>query len=122
MSFYRSTLIGIGLLFALSGCASATLTAGANLAKVGQTAALQMEQNAIVSSDTMASLRKAVAFNDGFNAQIANRESATFLRNEAQIQASVAQYARMLESLSAAYSALGDLASYDAAGTFNTAF
>lgn len=118
-----------GTLFAIlaatlmaSGCSSTTLTSGSNLAKVGQTAASQMDQNATLSSDAMLNLRKAVAFNDGFNGQIGNSSSQTFLQNVGEIQDNLSQYAKMLESLSGAYSALGDLAAYDAVGTFNTSF
>ncbi len=106
----------------LGGCASATLTAGANLAKVGQTTATQMEQNATISSTEMLTLRKAVAFNDGFNGQIGNSASKTFLTNVDAIQSKISQYAKMLDSLASTYSALGDLASYDAVGSFNTSF
>lgn len=106
----------------LGGCASATLTAGANLAKVGQTATAQMEQNATISSAEMLTLRKAVAFNDGFNGQAGNTESSAFLTNVDAIQSKISQYAKMLESLASTYSALGDLASYDAVGSFNTSF
>lgn len=106
----------------VSGCSSTTLTSGANLAKAGQTVANQMEQNATLSSDAMLNLRQAVAFNDGFNGQAGNSSSATFLNNVQQIQDNLSQYARMLESLSAVYAALGDLATYDAVGSFNTSF
>jgi hypothetical protein len=81
-----------------------------------------MEENATLSSDAMLNLRKAVAFNDGFNGQIGNSSSQTFLKNVGEIQDNLSQYAKMLESLSGAYSALGDLAAYDAVGTFNTSF
>jgi len=122
MASKGTIFIIIASVLALGGCASGTLTAGVNLAKVGQTAALQMEQNATVSSATMLSLRKAVAFNDGFNASIGNPSSKTFLKNADEIQSRISQYAKMLESLVSTYSALGDLASYDAVGSFNTAF
>jgi len=81
-----------------------------------------MEENATLSSDAMLNLRKAVAFNDGFNGQIGNSSSQTFLQNVGEIQDNLSQYAKMLESLSGAYSALGDLAAYDAVGNFNTSF
>ena len=122
MASKGTLFIIIASALALGGCASATLTTGANLAKVGQTTAAQMEQNATISSTTMLSLRKAVAFNDGFNAQPGNPASKTFLTNVDSIQSKISQYAKMLDSLASTYSALGDLASYDAVGTFNTSF
>jgi|GEM_PF-3491220 hypothetical protein len=120
MASERTLFIIIVSALALGGCASTTLTAGANLAKVGQATATQMEQNATISSNAMLSLRKAVAFNDGFNAQIGNQDSETFLTHVASVQSKISQYAKMLDSLASTYSALGDLAAYDAAGSFNT--
>src|SRR5208337_1141864 len=120
MASQRTLFIIIASALALGGCSSATLTSGANLAKAGQTAALQMEQNATNSSTTMLSFRKAVAFNDGFNGKIGN--SVAYLTNADAIQSKISQYAKMLESLASTYSALGDLASYDAVGSFNTSF
>jgi len=108
------------LAIAVAGCSSATLTEGTSLAKAGQTAASQMEQNATVSANLLNTLKEAVAFDDGYNEQVGNPASRTFLVNISAIQNRLAQYAQMLESLSASYSALGDLASYDASGTFNT--
>jgi hypothetical protein len=105
---------------ALGGCASATLTAGVNLSKVGQTTATQMEQNATVSSAAMLSFRKAVAFEDAYNNQIGT--STQLLTHIDAIQNAISQYAKMLDSLASTYSALGDLASYDAVGSFNTSF
>lgn len=122
MASERTLFIIIVSALALGGCASTTLTAGANLAKVGQATATQMEQNATISSNAMLSLRKAVAFNDGFNAQIGNQDSETFLTHVASVQSKISQYAKMLDSLASTYSALGDLASYDAVGSFNTSF
>jgi hypothetical protein len=119
---WKVMLAAVAATIALSGCSSVTLTAGANLAKVGQTTADQMEQNATISVDAMSGLRKAVAFNDGFNNAIGNPASASFLKSMTDVQTKVSQYAKMLESLSAAYAALGDLASYDAVGGFNTAY
>jgi hypothetical protein len=111
------TLVGV----VLSGCAGQTLTSGATLAKAGQSAATQMEQNITLSGSSLTSLRQAVAFNDGFNNQVGNADSAAFLANIATIQANLGQYSKLLKSLSAAYAALGDLASYDATGSFNIA-
>jgi uncharacterized protein YceK len=122
MASQGTLFVIIASALALGGCSSVTLTAGANLSKVGQTAAAQMEQNATTSSTAMLSLRKAVAFNDGFNGQIGNPDSKTFLTNVDAIQSIISQYAKMLDSLASTYSALGDLASYDAVGSFNTAF
>ena len=81
-----------------------------------------MEQNATISSTELVTLRKAVAFNDGFNGQIDNQDSKTFLKNVDAAQSKISQYAKMLDSLASTYSALGDLASYDAVGSFNTSF
>lgn len=116
--FWLSVLV-IGMLL-LTGCSTLTLTDGANLAKAGQAAASQMQKNAILSADAVLGVRKAVAFNDGFNGQIGNPSSAKFLKNLSDIQARQAQYGKLLQSLASAYSALGDLATYDAVGNFNT--
>ena len=104
----------------LAGCSSNTLTAGAALAKAGQTAANQMDQNVTLSAIQMSSLREAVAFNDGYNNQVGNSNSLEYLANFAVIQGGLIQYGNWLESLSASYSALGAFASYDAAGSFNS--
>lgn len=106
----------------LGGCSAATVSGGASLAKAGQTASLQMEQNATISADTMLRLRKAVAFNAGFNNASGDPNVRTFLSNVDAIRVALSSYGRMLESLSASYGALGDLASYDASGNFNSAF
>jgi len=42
------------------------------------------------------------------------------LTHVASVQSKISQYAKMLDSLASTYSALGDLAAYDAAGSFNT--
>jgi hypothetical protein len=79
-----------------------------------------MEQNVTLSANSVLSLRKAVAFNDGFNRVQNNSDSQGFLKTIEAIQGNLAQYGKLLESLSSSYSALGDLASYDAAGNFNS--
>jgi hypothetical protein len=104
----------------VSACSSSTLTAGQSLAKAGQTAATQMDQNITLSANTITTLQAAVAFNDGFNNQIGNSSSATLLAKIAAIQGYLGQYDKILGSLTASYGALGDLASYDASGTFNS--
>ena len=104
----------------LAGCSTAALTAGANLAKVGQTAATETEQNVTLSGNTVTSLKRAVAFNDGFNGQIGNPSSQEFLTNMTAIQRDLSQYGKMLGSLSGSYVGLGELAGYDSAGSFNS--
>jgi hypothetical protein len=113
-------LLATGMAAALGGCSTATLTAGASLAKAGQTASAQMEQNATISSDSLAGFKRAVAFNDGYNGAIGNEDSAAVLTHMTSVQRKLKQYGKLLESLSASYSALGDLSSYDASGSFNT--
>lgn len=121
--FSRRSLLLVAMLVGvvLSGCTGQTLTSGASLAKAGQGAATQMDQNITLSGSSLTNLRQAVAFNAGFNNQVDNSDSAAFFVNIATIQANLGQYSKLLESLSASYSALGDLASYDAAGSFDTA-
>lgn len=123
MSIRRDLFFAVGLVsfFALGGCAStSTLTSAAALAKAGQTAANQMEQNASISSSSLSSLKKAVAFNDGYNKAIGNQDSQEFLKNVTAMQRKMAAYGKMLESLASAYSALSDMASYDASTSFNS--
>jgi hypothetical protein len=109
-------LLGVGF----TGCSTQTLSSGASLAKVGQTASIQMEQNATISASSILALKKAVAFNDGYNKQVGNADSQAFLANMTAIQGRLSQFGRWLESLSSSYSALGDLASYDAVGNFDS--
>jgi len=104
----------------LGGCTTQSLSAGVDLSKAGVAASTQMEQNATLSDDALASLQTAVAFNDGFNNQIGNASSAAFLKHEQSIHDKLQKYGKMLDSLSGAYTALGSLSSYDASGTFNT--
>jgi len=104
-----------------TGCATnTTLAGGANLAKAGQSAATQMQQNVTLSANTILTLRKAVAFNDGYNGAVGNANSQQFLANVSGIQGNLKKYASWLQSLSSSYAALGDLANYDAAGNFNS--
>ena len=116
--FTFSVILSTSLLGACSN--SSTLNAGQTLAKSGQTASMQMDQNITLSSNTIRYLQAAVTFNDGFNKQTGNSSSAGFLANIQTIQGYLGQYDKMLESLAASYGALGDLASYDASGTFNS--
>jgi hypothetical protein len=111
------------LAMVLAACTSSstTLSNVDTLAKAGQAAAQQMEQNAIVSASAVTQVRVAVAFDDGYNNVVGNPASSGYLANITAAQAAMQQYAKMLESLSAAYAALGSLASYDASGNFNTA-
>ena len=117
-----SFLVVLAVLFGicLTGCSTAALTSGTNLAKVGQTASLQMEQNATLSGNSILALKKAVAFNDGYNGLVGNSDSKAFLVTISDIQGHLAQYGKWLESLSSSYSALGDLATYDAVGNFDS--
>jgi hypothetical protein len=68
----------------------------------------------------MGALREAVAFNDGFNNDAGDPASRRFLADMTVVQGRMAQYGRLLQSLSDSYQALGDFASYDAAGAFKT--
>jgi hypothetical protein len=115
-----STGFGVLLGIGFTSCSTQTLTGGASLARVGQAAAIQMEQNATLSGNSILALKKAVAFNDGYNKQVGNPDSRAFLANIVSIQSRLAQYGNWLESLASAYSALGDLAAYDAAGNFDS--
>lgn len=106
----------------ISGCAtvpSATLSGGAALAKAGEAAALQMQQNVTISEQSFASFRQAAAFNDGFNATPG--ASAQLVQNIETIQSNVAQYGALLQSLASAYSAMGELAEYGGASSFDSA-
>lgn len=121
MAGCRTALVAVFCALALGACSSLTLTDAATLSRAGQAASLQMEQNASVSAETLTALKRAVAFNDGFNNAVGNPDSQKFVADEAIIQTNLARYAKALTSLSSAYAALGDLAGYDASGSFNTA-
>lgn len=106
----------------LSGCATvptATLSSAATLAKAGEAAATQMEQNVTISQQSLALFRQAAAFSDGFNASPG--ASAQFVKNVETIQSNVAQYGNFLQSLSAAYAAMDELAEYGASSSFDSA-
>jgi len=109
-------LLGIGV----TGCTTQTLTSGTNLARVGQAAAIQMEQNATLSANSIFALKKAVTFNDAYNKSINNPDSQAYLAHMTAIQSHLAQYGRWLDSLSSSYSALGELAAYNAVGSFDS--
>lgn len=121
MAGCRTALVAVFCALALGACSSLTLTDAATLSRAGQAASLQMEQNASISAETLTALKRAVAFNDGFNNAVGNPDSQKFVADEAIIQTNLARYAKALTSLSSAYAALGDLAGYDASGSFNTA-
>src|SRR5580698_2779489 len=89
---FAALVLSLTLILSSSGCANTTLTDGANLAKAGQTATAQMQQNVTLSSDTMAALRKAVAFNDGYNGLQDNQYSHSFLTNMDGIQTKLNYY------------------------------
>ncbi len=118
MKLYRILPALVLLTPLLGGCASTALTAGAGLAKAGQAAATQMEQNATLTAAQYTALKEAVVFGDGFAGLPDNPASKSFLAHESSIQSKLAVYGQWLESLSSAYAALGDLAGYDAAGSF----
>jgi hypothetical protein len=81
----------LALIINLTGCATTTLTDGANLAKAGQTAAVQMQQNVTLSNNSILALKKAVAFNDGYNNLVGNTNSQIFLANITSIQSKLTQ-------------------------------
>ena len=119
--YFAAIALSILLIINLAGCTtSTTLTNGASLAKAGQTAAAQMQQNVTLSGDSILQLKKAVAFNDGYNNMVGNTNSQVFLANIQSIQGKLTQYGNWLQSLSSSYSALGDLAGYDASGNFDS--
>lgn len=114
----------LALLVLLAGCgAQQTLTAGATLGAAGQKAALAMKQAAVLSGEQLETARMARTFSEAYlpNPQGAALE-ADNARQFEEIEQKLAARAKFLDSLSASYGALGDLAAYDAAGKFNTAF
>jgi len=110
-------IAGIAALF-LSACASQTLNTGASLAKAGQAAAVQMEDSVTLSDSTLSTFEDALAFNDAFNNATGNGDSKTVLKNLRTIQGGLRQYGNFLDHLASSYASLGDLAGYDAGGTF----
>jgi hypothetical protein len=116
-------------LAAVSGCAQQTLMSGSNLGTAGNKAALAMEQAAVLSSDQVTQLQTARRFDAAFTAvaggHAANANQAMTDRENAAIatlEDQLAKRAQFLDSLAKTYAALGALASYNAAGDFNTAF
>jgi hypothetical protein len=114
---------------AVSGCAQQALTAGSNLGTAGNKAALAMEQAAVLSSDQVTQLQTARQFDAAFTAvaggHAANANQAMTDQESAKIadlEDQLAKRAQFLDSLAKTYAALGALASYNAAGDFNTAF
>ncbi len=106
----------------LCACSSTTtLSNGASLAKAGQAAASQMEQNATLTAATYTALKKAVMFDAAFAGDINDPATNDFLSQETQIQTKLSAYGTMLDKLAAAYAALGDLASYGASANVTTA-
>jgi hypothetical protein len=109
----------------LNGCTQSTLTAATSLSKAGQAAATQMEQNATLTSNQFAALQTAEIFHRNF---VANRSPDNVAadkqidQNLAELQKQLTARAKFLDSLSAAYAALGVLAGYDASGSFATAY
>lgn len=105
-----------------SGCATvpdASLSSAAALAKAGQAAATQMEQNVTISGQTLVLFREAAAFNDGFNG--GGDSSKKVVSDVEAIQKNLAQYGNLLKSLSSAYSAMDQLAEYGASPSFDSA-
>jgi len=114
-------LLGLSILASIGveGCASATLSAGSKLASAGQAASTQMSQSVNISSATMQQARLALAFTDGYNG--VPKASDPVIAQLTTLQANMESYSRLLSQLSSTYAALGSLASYDSAGSFNTA-
>ncbi len=105
-----------------SGCAtvpSASLGSAATLAKAGEAAATQMEQNVTISAQSLTLFRQAAAFNDGFNS--APGASSALIQNVQAIQKKLTQYGTLLQSLSSAYSAMYDLAEYGGSASLDSA-
>ena len=123
--FARRYLATSAMLVAFStmqvGCVSSALTAGSNLATAGQAATAQMAQNATISNTTLANVKRAVAFTDGYNGVPGNATSAALVTQVSTLQTNLNQYGKVLNSLSSAYAALGSLSSYNGAGDFSTA-
>lgn len=119
-----SALRGIRLLLPcalLSACASiptATLGDATALAKAGQAAAEQMEQNVTISEQSFSLFRQAAAFNDGFNGVPGASEQ--LIKNVQQIQLNLTQYGNLLRSLGAAYGAMDELARYGATSSLDS--
>jgi hypothetical protein len=103
----------------LTGCTEATLMSAKNLSLVGQSASTQAGNNAILSPSGFNLYQDSVAFQAGLAGGTPD-PAETILANE--VQQELVKRAAVFESLSSAYAALGNLASYDASGNFNTAF
>jgi hypothetical protein len=112
--------------FLLGGCQSqSTLTAASTLSKAGQAAAVQMEQNATLSSSQFSALQTAEIFHRNF---VPNRSPENAAADQpidtalANLQRELTAYAKYLDSLASAYTALGSLATYNSSSEFTTAY
>jgi hypothetical protein len=106
---------------ALTACNnSPTLSNGVNLSRVGQAAAGQMQQNVTFTSGQYSLLKAAVTFDAAFSGDANNPRTSDFLQKEAQIRSKLSAYAGMLGQLAGAYVVLGELAGFDASGSFSS--
>ncbi len=106
----------------MAACSNSPILSNAvNLSRAGQAAARQMQQNASVTAEQYALLKDAVTFDAGFSGDPDNPSTSDFLQQETQIQSKLSVYAGMLGQLAGAYVALGDLAGFDASGSFSSA-
>ena len=118
-SFAGSPSVVVLLLGGLSGCATHTLSAATTLSTAGQQAATQMAQNVDISKATLQQAKAALAFTDGYN-NVPNASDSLSVQIVAW-QTNLSTYSQVLQHLSAAYAALGALASYNSSASFNTA-
>jgi hypothetical protein len=117
------SLCAILLGILLAGCAATTsLSAGAALGNAGVSAATTMRQAAVVSPADLQRLAASDAFMAGYYgssdpAAMAQRQTLI-----SQINQELAARAAVLGDLADTYAALANLATYDASGSFSTAF
>jgi len=97
--------------------------AAQQLSKAGATAAAQAQQNSVLSSDAFAHFQDAEAFHQGIvKNETESADAKTIQSDMADIQKELTARANVFQSLSSAYTALGNLAAYSASTDFNTAF
>jgi hypothetical protein len=109
----------VGLL--LAGCSTTTLTSGAALGAAGKTTATTMHQAAILSPDLVQRFELSDSILMGYYNGVAADQIKLRHKLVEAVQGELALRASVLDNLADAYTALDNLASYDASGSFNTA-
>jgi len=127
MRFIKSTLAaviwskiriaGILLLFVfLSGCSRINIEAAKSLSATGREAALQTQQNVLVSYKEYLRARDCEAFQHGLSGNTKSEAYEEILNNYSEIQQELTKRSIVFEKLADLYDAFGELSGFDAGG------